>query len=247
MSKESVTFIEPVSGQIKILKQIHEVNDDGSYTFGYIDSAGTFRVEHKNDNGHVTGKFGYIDADGQIQTSGKNIGTLKKIYQYFGNCSSMITYDFSMSVCSQLEYVAGLNVAGQSLGYKSMRTILSTHPNNSSSRLASLEFVNDHKMLQNEESVVIGSNVGATEFDKSFETILQTRTAVSQEQPKFFQYGQSIFRSPSAVATQITVSNSKQSPPSRIDMFIQNLKSKTVLDKTRRSSRTIRSINAFGK
>ena len=66
MSNESVTFNEP-----EILKQIHEVNGDGSYMFGYIDSAGTFRVEHKNDNGHVTGKFGYIDADGQIQTSGK--------------------------------------------------------------------------------------------------------------------------------------------------------------------------------
>ena len=106
----------------------------------------------------------------KLQVKRRRVKTKIK-YQYFGNGSSMITvitYDFSMSLCFQSEYIAGLNVVGQSLGYKSMRTILSTHPNNSSSRLASLELVNDHKMLQNEESYGVPQGHFFTKCDAKF-------------------------------------------------------------------------------
>lgn len=55
---------------VEILKQVHQVNDHGSYTFGYVNSDGSFRAEHKDVYGYVMGTFGYIDANGQLQTSG---------------------------------------------------------------------------------------------------------------------------------------------------------------------------------
>lgn len=55
---------------VTILKQIHQVNDDGTYTFGYENTDGTFRAENKDANGLVTGKYGYIDQNGQLQVLG---------------------------------------------------------------------------------------------------------------------------------------------------------------------------------
>ena len=57
---------------VTILKQIHQVNDDGTYTFGYENTDGTFRAENKDANGLVTGKYGYFDQNGQLQVLGNN-------------------------------------------------------------------------------------------------------------------------------------------------------------------------------
>ena len=57
---------------VPILKQINEVHDDGSYTFCYEAGDGSFRVETKDPNGHVKGKYGYIDEFGQQQVLGKS-------------------------------------------------------------------------------------------------------------------------------------------------------------------------------
>lgn len=40
---------------IPILKQINQLNDDGSYTFGYESGDGSFRVETKDINGFTKG------------------------------------------------------------------------------------------------------------------------------------------------------------------------------------------------
>ncbi len=63
------------TSHVEILKQINQINVDGSYTFGFEAADGTFRAEHKDANGYVTGKFGYIDADGQLKISGTKLTT----------------------------------------------------------------------------------------------------------------------------------------------------------------------------
>lgn len=55
---------------VPILKQINQINDDGSYTFGYENGDGSFRVETKDVNGYIRGKYGYIDLEGRMQTLG---------------------------------------------------------------------------------------------------------------------------------------------------------------------------------
>ena len=40
-----------------IVNSFNEVNDDGSYTFGYEASDGTFKTESKDAEGNVVGKF----------------------------------------------------------------------------------------------------------------------------------------------------------------------------------------------
>ncbi|XP_057374224.1 uncharacterized protein LOC130695113 [Daphnia carinata] len=63
---------------VSILKQINQRNDDGSYTFGFEASDGSFRIENMDANGYMTGKYGYIDANGKLQeteyTAGKMSG-----------------------------------------------------------------------------------------------------------------------------------------------------------------------------
>lgn len=54
----------------EILKQIHHVNDDGSYVFGFEASDGSFRIENRAVDGQVTGRYGYIDSNGELQTLG---------------------------------------------------------------------------------------------------------------------------------------------------------------------------------
>ena len=69
-STSTSTVTDTNSPAVTILKQIHQVNDDGSYTFGYENTDGTFRAENKDVNGRVTGKYGYIDQNGQLQVLG---------------------------------------------------------------------------------------------------------------------------------------------------------------------------------
>ncbi|XP_046645239.1 uncharacterized protein LOC124335809 [Daphnia pulicaria] len=66
----------------EILGQINQLNDDGTYTFGYESADGSFRVENRDIDGYVNGKYGYVDANGQVQefeyvagsTNGEAIG-----------------------------------------------------------------------------------------------------------------------------------------------------------------------------
>ena len=55
-----------------ILQQIHQVNEDGSFTFGYENSDGSFRMENRDPSGYVVGRYGYIDAYGKTQEFGLN-------------------------------------------------------------------------------------------------------------------------------------------------------------------------------
>ncbi|XP_026812986.1 uncharacterized protein LOC113553703 [Rhopalosiphum maidis] len=52
---------------VSILKQINKVNDDGSYTFGYEASDGTFKVETRDVAGNVKGMFGFVDDAGRLK------------------------------------------------------------------------------------------------------------------------------------------------------------------------------------
>ncbi|XP_037079359.1 larval cuticle protein III/IV-like [Pollicipes pollicipes] len=52
---------------VPILKQVNRVNDDGSYTYGFEAADGSFKLETRDVNGEVTGKYGYVDANGQQQ------------------------------------------------------------------------------------------------------------------------------------------------------------------------------------
>ncbi|XP_025406476.1 mediator of RNA polymerase II transcription subunit 15-like [Sipha flava] len=52
---------------VSIIKQINKVNDDGSYTFGYEASDGSFKVESRDVAGNVKGMFGFVDESGQLK------------------------------------------------------------------------------------------------------------------------------------------------------------------------------------
>lgn len=52
---------------IAILKQINKHNEDGSYTYGYEGADGSFKIETKDANGDVKGKYGYTDGDGKVR------------------------------------------------------------------------------------------------------------------------------------------------------------------------------------
>ncbi|EFX72702.1 hypothetical protein DAPPUDRAFT_308109 [Daphnia pulex] len=64
---------------VPILKQINQLNDDGSYTFGYEGGDGSFRVETKDTTGFTKGRYGYIDLEGKSQVleyvAGKEAGS----------------------------------------------------------------------------------------------------------------------------------------------------------------------------
>ncbi|EFX89729.1 hypothetical protein DAPPUDRAFT_94766 [Daphnia pulex] len=64
-SKSSTTsYAAPA---VTILKQINQLNEDGSYTFGYEASDGSFRFENMDANGYLTGRYGYVDSYGKTQ------------------------------------------------------------------------------------------------------------------------------------------------------------------------------------
>jgi hypothetical protein len=49
---------------VPILKQINRHNEDGSYSYGYEAADGSFKIETKQANGEVHGKYGYVDDTG---------------------------------------------------------------------------------------------------------------------------------------------------------------------------------------
>merc|ERR1712012_237530 len=70
---------------VVITKQINEINEDGSYTVGYEASDGTFKLETKDVEGNVEGKYGYLDENGEI-----------KIVEYSANNSTGFTSDLEL-------------------------------------------------------------------------------------------------------------------------------------------------------
>ena len=43
------------------------LNEDGSYTYGYEASDGTFKLETRFADGTVQGKYGYVDVNGEVK------------------------------------------------------------------------------------------------------------------------------------------------------------------------------------
>lgn len=50
-----------------IIENFNDVNEDGSYTFGYKASDGTFKKETRDLEGNVKGMYGYLDDNGEVQ------------------------------------------------------------------------------------------------------------------------------------------------------------------------------------
>ncbi|XP_030746248.1 extensin [Sitophilus oryzae] len=57
----------PYTTPVPILKQIDKHNDDGSYSYGYENADGTYKIETKYPTGEVYGKYGYIDDRGSLR------------------------------------------------------------------------------------------------------------------------------------------------------------------------------------
>lgn len=74
-----------------ILKQVNEINEDGSYTVGYEASDGSFRLETKDAEGNVEGKYGFLDANGEI-----------KIVEYSANNSTGFQSDLELAQVNPL-------------------------------------------------------------------------------------------------------------------------------------------------
>lgn len=53
-----------------IVNKVQQASEDGSYMFGYENGDGSFRMENRDANGLVRGKYGYIDANGERQEFG---------------------------------------------------------------------------------------------------------------------------------------------------------------------------------
>ena len=46
---------ESTAAPVEIVKQVNEINEDGSYTVGYEASDGTFKLETRDTHGNVEG------------------------------------------------------------------------------------------------------------------------------------------------------------------------------------------------
>ena len=49
------------------LNDVFRLNEDGSYTYGYEASDGTFKLETRFVDGTVQGKYGYVDVNGEVK------------------------------------------------------------------------------------------------------------------------------------------------------------------------------------
>merc|ERR1711981_672240 len=75
---------------VVILKQVNEINEDGSYTGGYEASDGSFRLETKDAEGNVEGKYGFLE-NGEI-----------KIVEYSANNSTGFQSDLELAQVNPL-------------------------------------------------------------------------------------------------------------------------------------------------
>merc|ERR1711874_418786 len=74
------TTIAPV----EIVKQVNEINEDGSYSVGHEASDGTFKLETRDTEGNVEGKYGFIDENGEL-----------KVVEYSSNNSTGFSTDLT--------------------------------------------------------------------------------------------------------------------------------------------------------
>ena len=49
-----------------IIKQVNEINEDGTYTVGFEAADGTFKLETRDEEGNVEGKYGYLNDIGEL-------------------------------------------------------------------------------------------------------------------------------------------------------------------------------------
>merc|ERR1712141_967017 len=61
----TTTTTSTTEDPVVIVKQVNEINEDGSYTVGYEASDGSFRLETKDAEGNVEGKYGFLDENGE--------------------------------------------------------------------------------------------------------------------------------------------------------------------------------------
>merc|ERR1712029_407230 len=104
--EDNVTTSSPVpststtEAPVVIIKQVNEINEDGSYTVGYEASDGTFKLETKDAEGNVEGKYGFLDENGEI-----------KIVEYSANNSTGFTSDLEVPELSAVEVGAPVQQA----------------------------------------------------------------------------------------------------------------------------------------
>lgn len=73
MSPQLTTFLTSIAAETtsrppaRILKQINRQNEDGSYSYGYENDDGSYKIETKSANGEIVGKYGYVDVDGKLR------------------------------------------------------------------------------------------------------------------------------------------------------------------------------------
>merc|ERR1712061_291476 len=77
---------------VVIVKQVNEINEDGTYTVGYEASDGYFKLETKDADGNVKGKYGVVDENGDI-----------KIVEYSANNSTGFTSDLELPEVQAVE------------------------------------------------------------------------------------------------------------------------------------------------
>merc|ERR1719474_2004457 len=85
---------------VVIIKQVNEINDDGTYTVGYEASDGSFKLETKDAEGNVEGKYGFVDENGEI-----------KIVEYSANNSTGFTSDLELPELTAVEVGAPVQQA----------------------------------------------------------------------------------------------------------------------------------------
>jgi len=52
---------------VPILRQVNQQNEDGSFTYGYENADGTYKIETRDASGQVKGKYGYYDNEGTLR------------------------------------------------------------------------------------------------------------------------------------------------------------------------------------
>merc|ERR1712038_1560173 len=96
----TTTSTTTTEAPVVIIKQVNEINEDGSYTVGYEASDGTFKLETKDTEGNVEGKYGFLDENGEI-----------KIVEYSANNSTGFTSDLELPELSAVEVGAPVQQA----------------------------------------------------------------------------------------------------------------------------------------
>merc|ERR1712226_371688 len=64
---ENEIVLEEEDSAPVIIENFNDVNEDGSYTFGYKASDGTFKKETRDLEGNVKGMYGFLDDNGEVQ------------------------------------------------------------------------------------------------------------------------------------------------------------------------------------